>query len=57
MQEGHPLAYITRHLQGKQLSLSIYEKELSDVVFALQKWRHYLLTNHFVIKKDQRSLK
>lgn len=26
MQEGHPLAYIRRHLKGKQLHLSIYEK-------------------------------
>lgn len=57
MQEGHPLAFISRHLKGKQLSLSIYEKELLAVVFAVQKWRHYLLTNHFVIKTDRRSLK
>lgn len=57
MQEGHPLAYISRQLKGKQLTLSIYEKELLAVVFALQKWRHYLLTNHFVIKTDQRSIK
>lgn len=47
MQEGQPLAYISRHLKGKQLNLSIYEKELRAVV----------LTNHFVIKADQRSLK
>lgn len=57
MQDGHPLAYISRHLQGKQLHLSIYEKELLAVVYAVQKWRHYLLTNHFIIKTDQRSLK
>lgn len=57
MQEGHPLSYISRHLKGKQLHLSIYEKELLAVVFAVQKWRHYLLTGHFIIKTDQRSLK
>lgn len=57
MQEGHPLAYISRHLKGKQLHLSIYEKELLVVVFSVQKWRHYLLTGHFVIKTDRRSLK
>ena len=57
MQDGHPLAYISRHLKGKQLHLSIYEKELLAVVYAVQKWRHYLLTSHFIIKTDQRSLK
>ncbi|CAA7019723.1 unnamed protein product [Microthlaspi erraticum] len=57
MQNGHPLAYISRHLKGKQLHLSIYEKELLAVVFAVTKWRHYLLNGHFVIKTDQRSLK
>lgn len=40
MQEGQPLAYISRHLKGKKLNLSIYEKDLLAVVFAVQKWRH-----------------
>ncbi|CAL9221052.1 unnamed protein product, partial [Arabidopsis halleri] len=57
MQNGHPVAYISRQLKGKQLLLSIYEKELLAVIFAVNKWRHYLLPNHFVIKTDQRSLK
>ena len=57
MQEGHPVAYISRQLKGKQLNLSIYEKELLAVIFAVNKWRHYLLPEHFIIKTDQRSLK
>lgn len=57
MQEGRPLAYISRQLKGKQLHLSIYEKELLAVIFAVRKWRHYLLPSHFIIKTDQRSLK
>lgn len=57
MQEGHPLAYISRHLKGKQLHHSIYEKELLAVVFAVQKWQHYLFMGHFVIKTYQKSLK
>lgn len=57
MQEGHPVAYISRQLKGKQLHLSIYEKELLAVIFAVRKWRHYLLQDHFIIKTDQRSLK
>lgn len=57
MQEGHPVAYISRHLKGQQLHLSIYEKELLAVVFAVQKWRHYLLNTHFIIRTDQRIFK
>lgn len=57
MQDSLPLAYISRHLKGKQLTLSIYEKELLAVIFAIQKWRHYLLSSHFIIRTDQRSLK
>lgn len=57
MQEGHPIAYISRHLKGKQLHLSIYEKELLAVVFAVQKWRHCIFHDHFIIRTDQRSLK
>ena len=57
MHDGLPIAYISRHLKGKQLHISIYEKELLAVVFALQKWRHYLLHGHFIIRTDQSSLK
>ena len=37
MQEGHSIAYISRHLKEIQLHLSIYENELLTVVFAVQK--------------------
>nr|KYP43863.1 Retrovirus-related Pol polyprotein from transposon 297 family [Cajanus cajan] len=57
MQDHHPLAFINRTLNQQQQVLSIYEKELIVVVFAVQKWRHYLLNIHFVIKTDHRSLK
>jgi len=35
IQAGHPLAYISWQLKGKQLHLSIYEKELLVVIFAI----------------------
>nr|GEW57450.1 UDP-glycosyltransferase 83A1-like [Tanacetum cinerariifolium] len=37
--------------------LSTYEKELSAVVYDLEKWRGYLLDRHFKIKTDHFSLK
>lgn len=56
-QKGHPLAYINRALGQKQLGMSVYEKELLAVVFAIEKWRPYLIGRPFVIKTDHFSLK
>lgn len=55
MQDGHPLAYISRHLNGKQLHLSIYEKELLAVVYAVQKWRHYLSPTISLLKQTNEA--
>ncbi|XP_021848493.1 uncharacterized protein [Spinacia oleracea] len=57
MQKGHPLAFISRSLGPKWQQLSVYEKELLAIVFAVQKWEQYLLGSHFLIKTDQKSLK
>lgn len=37
MQENHPLAFISRALGPKWKTLSVYEKELLAIVFAVQK--------------------
>lgn len=57
MQEGHPIAYISKALAPKHLGLSAYEKELLALVYAVQKWGHYLLGSHFIIRTDHLSLK
>lgn len=57
MQESHPIAYISRSLGPKWQMLSVYEKELLALVFAVQKWEQYLMGAHFIIKTDQKSLK
>ncbi|WVZ15235.1 hypothetical protein V8G54_012801 [Vigna mungo] len=57
MQDQHPIAYISRSFNSQQIALSTYEKELLGVVFAVQKWRHYLLPKSFTIRTDHQSLK
>nr|CAD1840652.1 unnamed protein product [Ananas comosus var. bracteatus] len=56
-QEGKPIAYLSKAIQGKNLGLSTYEKEFLAILMATQKWRHYLLPKSFVIRTDHESLK
>lgn len=57
MQGGRPVAYFSKLLGSKAQHKSIYEKELIAICLAVQKWRHYLLGRHFVIRSDQQSLR
>ena len=56
MQEGHPLAYVSKALGPKNRRLSVYEKEYMAILLAVEQWRPYLQMQHFVIKTDQKSL-
>nr|KYP53442.1 Retrovirus-related Pol polyprotein from transposon 297 family [Cajanus cajan] len=49
LQEGRLLAFWSKTLSSRAQQKSIYERELMAVVLAVQKWRHYLLGNHFII--------
>lgn len=57
LQQGHPVAFYSSVLGQRARLKSIYEKELMAIVFAVMKWRHYLLGRRFTIKTDQQSLK
>lgn len=57
LQAGHPIAYFSKILGPRAWTKSIYEKELMAIVFAVQKWRHYLLGRKFLVKSDQQSLR
>lgn len=57
LQEGHPIAFLSKTLSPKHQLLSTYEKEFLAIVQALEKWRGYLLDRHFKIKTDHFSLK
>lgn len=42
MQEGHPIAFVSKALGPQQLDLSTYKRELLAIVYAITKWKHYL---------------
>lgn len=54
---GAVLTFVSRTLGPKWQKLSVYEKELLAIVFAVQKWEQYLIGQKFVIHTDQKSLK
>ena len=56
MQDGHPLAYLSKALGPKSRGLSTYEKEYMAILLAVQYWRSYLQFQEFVILTDQKSL-
>jgi hypothetical protein len=42
MQDSRPIAFFSKALKGKNLSLSTYEKEMLALIASIQKWRPYL---------------
>ena len=52
MHENRPIAYISKTLPPTKHALSTYEKELWALVYAVHKWRPYLLGHQFIIRTD-----
>ena len=52
VQEGHPVAFESRKLNGAKQCYSTHEKEMTVVVHCLQQWRHYLLGGIFIVVTD-----
>lgn len=57
MQDGHVVAYESRILRGLEKYMQIYEKELLDVIQALQSRKHYLLRADFTLQTNHQSLR
>lgn len=57
MQADHPIAFISKGLAPRHMDLSIYERELLALIFAVTNWSHYFLGQHFIVKTDQEALK
>lgn len=56
MQNGHPLAYVSKPLGVKNQGLSTYEKEYLAILVAIDQWRSYLQLAEFIIYTDQKAL-
>ena len=57
MQEGRPIAYISKAFPSRKRCLSAYQRELWALIYAVQKWKTYIFGHHFIIKTDHQSLK
>lgn len=55
-QEGRPVAFFSRTLQGAEVRHAAVEKEAQAIVETVRHWRHYLTGKHFTLKTDQRSV-
>ncbi|WVZ89741.1 LOW QUALITY PROTEIN: hypothetical protein U9M48_036106 [Paspalum notatum var. saurae] len=56
MQEGRVIAYTSSQLRKPEVNYPTHDLELLAVVYALKKWRHYLLGNTCHIYTDHKSL-
>jgi len=56
MQEGHPVAYLSKPLCPRNQALSTYEKECMAILMAVEKWRPYLQHKEFLIRTDHKIL-
>ena len=56
MQNGKVVAYATHKLRPHESNYPTHDLELTAVVFALKKWRHYLYGVTFEVFTDYKSL-
>ncbi|GJT57821.1 ty3-gypsy retrotransposon protein [Tanacetum coccineum] len=56
-QDEHPVAYFSKGLSLSNRVKSAYDRELLALVLAVQKWNHYLLGRHFIVRTDHYTLK
>lgn len=52
LQDGHPLAFLSRALGPKNQGLSAYEKEYMAILIAVEQWCSYLQLGEFIIFTD-----
>ena len=55
-QDGRPVAFLSRSLQGSELKHAAIEKEAQAIIEAIRHWRHFLTGRHFTLRTDQKSV-
>ncbi|GJS16697.1 RNA-directed DNA polymerase [Tanacetum coccineum] len=56
-QNQRPIAFFSEKLNDARRKYSTYDKEFYAIVRSLDTWRHYLLSNEFVMFSDHEALK
>ncbi|GIL51402.1 hypothetical protein Vafri_7300, partial [Volvox africanus] len=56
LQEGKPVAFLSKKFSGAERKYTTGEQELLAVVHALREWRCYLEGRAFVVKTDHKPL-
>jgi hypothetical protein len=56
IQDGHPIAFISKALGQKSQGLSTYEKEYMAILLEVSHWRAYLKLKEFTIFTNQHSM-
>lgn len=57
MQEGQVVCYESRKLNECEQNYRTHDLELAVIIHALKMWRHYLLSNQFILRSDQNGLR
>jgi hypothetical protein len=55
-QDNRPVAYFSEKLNETKRKYSTYDKEFYAIIQALEKWRHYLVPQEFVLYSDNQAL-
>jgi hypothetical protein len=56
MQQGRPIAFLSKALGVSNQKLSIYEKEFIALIMAVDRWRHYLQRSEIEIRTNHKAL-